>query len=187
MKFQINNCYPLFLTASDTTTPRPCEITTCPDSDGPIFSQKLYTYRVFEGTVGLVGQVEASVEDVSLLPTLRYRLNYNDAAAWVEEVLTIDEISGSITISEKSLPENTNTFNVEVLATLEDQEVTKVGSARILVAFDKNEQCSATPVSKTLTFVTVKEEQRNANIFPMTVGECEYELLSYTPNDKGEI
>lgn len=136
--------------------------------------------------MGQVGLVEATIDDANLLDTLRYRINYNEGPVWVEEVLKVDEISGSITITETAVPDNINSFDIEVIATVEDGEVTKVGSARIVVALDKNEQCSATPVEKTLTFVTVKEEQRHSDIFPMTIGDCEYELLSFTPNDKGE-
>lgn len=169
---------------TETTTPKPCEITNCPDADGPVFSQKLYTFRIFKGAVGVIGHVEATLDDPVLLPTLRYRVNYNDAPAWLMDVVKVDEISGAITIAELTTTEST--FNIEIIATVEDESVTKVGTTRIVVAIDENEVCSATPVEKSLTFVTVKEEQRNTDIFPTKIGDCDYELLSFLPNDKGE-
>lgn len=151
-----------------------------------VFSLQVYTFRVYDGTVGNLGKVEAAIDDPRLLETLRYRLNYNDAP-WLEDVIHIDEVSGSIELVEHALPANTNTFDIEVIATVEDEEVTMVGSARILVAFDKIDECSLMPVEKSLTFVTVKEGQKNSDIFPMTTADgCEYELLSVTPNEKGE-
>lgn len=152
-----------------------------------MFSKKLYTYRIFAGTLGVIGQVEAAIEDPNLLASLRYRLNYNEddgGPEWLESVVKVDEITGSVTITADSLPENT--FNIEVIATVEDVDTTKVGSARIVVAVDENETCAESALEKTLTFVTVKEEERHVDIFPMTVGDdCEYELLSFLPNDKG--
>lgn len=100
--------------------------------------------------------------------------------------MTIDEITGVLLIIQNSLPNNANSFDIEVLATVEDQDTTKVGSARVIVVIDKNEVCSATSVEKSLAFLTVKEEQRNADIFDMKIDDCEYDILSIIPNDKGE-
>lgn len=115
--------------------------------------------------------------------TLRYRLNYSEND-WLESVVEINEQTGDISLKEATLPEGTTSFNIEVLATIETGDTTKVGISRIVVTIDKNEVCSTHPVEKSLTFATVPEEQKNSDIYPMTLGECEYELLSFTPNDK---
>lgn len=169
----------------EVTTPAPCEITTCPDDEGPVFSKKVYTYRIFEGTSGVIGQVEATIDNEEYLDTLRYRLNYNDAPPLTLDVVVIDEVTGSFSIVDLTSLTETS-FNIEVLATVELEETTLVGNARIVVVIDANDKCSDTPVSKSLTFVTVREEQANTDIFPMKEGDCEYELLSFTPNDKGK-
>lgn len=130
--------------------------------------------------------MEATIDDPDVLATLKYRLNYNDAAPLTPEIVTIDEATGSISIVDMSSLTATS-FNIEVLATVELEDTTKVGSARVVLVIDANEKCSETPVSKSLTFVTVREEQANADIFPMSQGDCEFELLSFTPNDNGKM
>lgn len=162
------------------TTPAPCVIISCPDADGPVFSHKLYTFRLFEGTLGSLGPLEVTVSDPELLQTLKFRLNYKDAS-WLEDFVTIDEKTGMLNIIHNAVPEGTNFFDLEVMATVEDQEKTKVGTSMISVVIDKNEECSETTVSKALAFVTVTEEQKHEDIFDLRIGDCEYQILSVIP------
>lgn len=153
----------------------------CPDADGPVFAKSLFMYRIYEGTTGIIGQVSATYDDPIALQSLRYRLNYNNGAGLtsLKNVIKIDETSGEISIVENNLPENT--FNVEVVATVEVEDTTKVGSSRIVVAIDENEQCSAITVEKSLALIRITEEQENTEIFPMSIQGCEYEILSIIP------
>lgn len=165
------------------TTPAPCEIVACPNDDGPVFSEKLYVYRINFGQIGVIGSVSATLDNPELLATLRYRLNYNDNPL-LEDVLSIDDLTGQLTIVEENLP-NTE-YNIEVIATVEADVTTKIGVSRITIVLDANEICSGTPVQKSLTFVTIAEEKAHDDIFPMLYGECEFELLSVIPNDQGK-
>lgn len=173
--------YPFPASDPSTTTPAPCQIISCPDADGPVFSSKLYTFRLFEGTLGGLGTpLEVTVSDPQLLPTLKFRLNYKDAS-WLENFVIIDEKTGMLNIIHNAVPEGTNFFDIEVMATVEDQETTKVGTAIISVVIDKNEECSETTVNKALAFVTVTEEQKNEDIFDIHIGDCNYQILSVIP------
>ena len=122
--------------------------------------------------------------EATLTPTLRYSLNYDDAPEW-ETILTIDQYSGILTLSAGWQDLLETTFSIEVIATTVVDDALKKGSSRIVLI--KDDVCLAThTVEKTLSFITVKEEQENMDIFPMTLGDCEYEILSYYPNDQGE-